>query len=169
MQVAHLGVAAFIVGVTLVTGYQSEQDVKMQVGDVVHAGGYEFQFNGITEVTGPNYAGARAEMIVSRNGVEKERMYPEKRNYNATGNVMTETAIDAGIFRHLYISLGEVHGNQHAIVRIWWKPYVTLIWIGAMIMAVGGILSLFDRRLRFGVPAVRRRHIIQQPSFEDAE
>src|SRR6476660_2990005 len=76
MQVAHLGVAVFIVGITMVTGYQSEQDVKMQTGDVVHAGGYEFQFNGISDLTGPNYQRARAEIIVSKNGVEKERMYP---------------------------------------------------------------------------------------------
>jgi cytochrome c-type biogenesis protein CcmF len=146
MQVAHLGVAVFIVGVTIVTGYQSEQDVKMQVGDVVHAGGYEFQFNGITDVTGPNYVGARAEMIVSRNGVEKERMYPEKRNYNATGNTMTETAIDAGIFRHLYLSLGEPIGSGAWSVRVYYKPFVGWIWYGAVLMAIGGGLALSDRR-----------------------
>ena len=146
MQVAHLGVAVFIVGITMVTGYQSEQDVKMQVGDVVHAGGYEFQFNGVTEVTGPNYAGARAEMIVSRNGSEIERMYPEKRNYNASGNVMTETAIDAGIFRHLYLSLGEPVGSGAWSVRVYYKPFVGWIWYGAVLMAIGGGLALSDRR-----------------------
>ncbi len=93
---AHLGVAVFVVGVTMVTGYQSEQDVRMERGDTVSAGGYEFQFNGVTNVTGPNYVAARAEIIVSRNGNEIERMYPEKRNYTASGNVMTETAIDSG-------------------------------------------------------------------------
>ncbi|HSB29700.1 MAG TPA: heme lyase CcmF/NrfE family subunit, partial [Pyrinomonadaceae bacterium] len=94
MQLAHVGVAVFIVGVTLVTGYQSEQDVKMDVGDSVSAGGYEFKFNGVSNTTGPNYQAARAEIIVSRNGAETQRMYPEKRNYTASGNVMTETAID---------------------------------------------------------------------------
>src|SRR5690348_13421625 len=123
MQVAHLGVAVFIVGITMVTSYQSEQDVKMQTGDVVHAGGYEFKFNGTTDITGPNYVGARAEMIVSKNGTEIERMYPEKRNYNATGNVMTETAIDGGIFRHLYISLGEPVGSGAWSVRVYYKPF----------------------------------------------
>jgi len=146
MQVAHLGVAVFIVGVTMVTGYQSEQDVKMQVGDVVHAGGYEFQFNGIANVIGPNYQGDRAEIIVSKNGVEKERMYPEKRTYNATGNVMTETAIDSGLFRDLYVSLGERIGSGAWSVRVYYKPFVGWIWGGALFMAIGGGLALSDRR-----------------------
>jgi cytochrome c-type biogenesis protein CcmF len=146
MQVAHLGVAVFIVGVTMVTGYQSEQDVKMQPGDLVHAGGYQFQFNGVTNVTGPNYVGARAELIVSRNGVERERMYPEKRNYTASGNVMTETAIDSGLFRDLYVSLGEPVGSGAWSVRVYYKPFVGWIWGGAVLMAIGGGLALSDRR-----------------------
>jgi cytochrome c-type biogenesis protein CcmF len=146
MQVAHLGVAVFIIGVTMVTGYQSEQDVKMQVGDVVHAGGFQFQFNGIADVIGPNYQGARAEIIVSKNGVETERMYPEKRNYNASGNVMTETAIDTGLFRDLYVSLGEPVGSGAWSVRVYYKPFVGWIWGGALIMAIGGGLALSDRR-----------------------
>jgi len=147
MQVAHLGVAVFVVGVTMVTGYQSEQDVRMQNGDVVRAGGYEFQFNGIRDITGPNYIGARAEIIVSRNGVEKERMYPEKRNYTASGNVMTETAIDSGLFRDLYVSLGEPVGGMGAwSVRVYYKPFVGWIWGGALLMALGGGLAVSDRR-----------------------
>jgi len=162
MQVAHLGVAVFIVGITMVTGYQSEQDVKMQVGDVVHAGGYEFQFNGISDVTGPNYVGARAEMIVSKNGAEIERMYPEKRNYNATGNVMTETAIDSGIFRHLYISLGEPIGSGAWSVRVYYKPFVGWIWYGAVLMAIGGGLALSDRR--YALAARREREAAHKPA-----
>ena len=146
MQVAHLGVAAFIVGVTLVTGYQSEQDVKMETGDTVHAGGYEFKFNGVSQISGPNYQAARAEIIVSRNGVETQRMYPEKRNYTASGNVMTETAIDTGLFRDLYVSLGEPVQNGAWSVRVYYKPFVDWIWGGAVLMAIGGGLALSDRR-----------------------
>ncbi|HEX5833765.1 MAG TPA: heme lyase CcmF/NrfE family subunit [Pyrinomonadaceae bacterium] len=146
MQVAHVGVAVFIVGVTMVTGYQSEQDVRMGIGDAIHAGGYEFKFNGVTDVTGPNYAGARAEIIVSKDGVEKERMYPEKRNYTASGNVMTETAIDSGLFRDLYVSLGEPVGSGAWSVRVYYKPFVGWIWYGAVLMALGGGLALSDRR-----------------------
>jgi cytochrome c-type biogenesis protein CcmF len=146
MQLAHLGVAVFIVGVTLVTGYQSEQDVRMERGDVTRAGGYEFKFNGVTNVTGPNYVAGRAEIIVSRNGNEIEKLYPEKRNYTASGNVMTETAIDSGIFRHLYISLGEPVGGGAWSVRVYYKPFVGWIWGGAVLMALGGGLALSDRR-----------------------
>ena len=146
MQVAHLGVAVFIIGVTMVTGYQTEQDVKMHPGDTVKAGGYEFQLNEVTNVTGPNYVAARAEIIVSRNGSEIERMYPEKRNYTASGNVMTETAIDSGILRHLYVSLGEPVSAGAWSVRVYYKPFVGWIWGGAVLMAIGGGLALSDRR-----------------------
>src|SRR2546421_7919651 len=84
MQLAHIGVAVFIVGVTLVTGYQSEQDVRMDVGDTVNAGGYTFRLNGVRNIAGPNYIAARAEIEVSRNGNVIGKMYPEKRNYTAT-------------------------------------------------------------------------------------
>jgi cytochrome c-type biogenesis protein CcmF len=146
MQVAHLGVAVFVVGVTMVTGYQSEQDVRMEVGDTLNSGGYEFKFNGVSNASGPNYQAARAEIIVSRNGVENERMYPEKRNYAASGNVMTETAIDSGLFRDLYVSLGEPVGNGAWSVRVYYKPFVGWIWGGALLMALGGGLALSDRR-----------------------
>ena len=146
MQVAHLGVAVFVIGVTMVTGYQSEQDVRMERGSTINAGGYEFKFNGATSVTGPNYQAARAEVIVSRNGQEVERMYPEKRHYPARGQVMTETAIDSGLFRDLYVSLGEEVGGGAWSVRVYYKPFVGWIWGGALLMALGGGLALSDRR-----------------------
>jgi cytochrome c-type biogenesis protein CcmF len=146
MHLAHLGVAVFIVGVTIVTGYQSEQDVRMDPGDTVNAGGYSFQFNGVTRVAGPNYEAARAEITISRNGNVVNTMYPEKRTYTATGSVMTETAIDSGIFRDLYISLGEPVSGGAWSVRVYFKPFVSWIWGGALIMALGGGLALSDRR-----------------------
>ena len=155
MQVAHFGIAVFIVGITMVTGYQSEQDVRMGRGDTLTAGGYEFKFNGVTNVTGPNYQAARAEIIVSKNGVEKERMYPEKRNYTASGNVMTETAIDTGLFRDLYVSLGEPVAAGAWSVRVYYKPFVDWIWGGAVLMALGGGLALSDRR--YAVAARKER------------
>jgi len=159
MQVAHLGVAVFIVGVTMVTGYQLEQDVRMEVGDKVNAGGYEFKFNGVSDVTGPNYRAARAEMIVSRNGTEIERMYPEKRSYTASGSVMTETAIDSGVFRHLYISLGEPVAGGAWSVRVYYKPFVGWIWGGAVLMAIGGGIALSDRR--YALAARKQRELTE--------
>ena len=164
MQVAHLGVAVFILGVTIVTGYQLEQDVRMRPGDTVNAGGYEFKFNGTQSITGPNYVAARAEVIVSRNGAEIERMYPEKRNYTATGSVMTETAIDSGIFRHLYISLGEPVSSGAWSVRVYYKPLVGWIWGGAVLMALGGGLALSDRRYALAARKAREARAVVKPA-----
>ena len=163
MQVAHLGVAVFIVGVTLVTGYQTEQDVRMNPGDVVTAGRYSFRFNGVTNVTGPNYVAGRAEMIVSHDGVEIEKMFPEKRNYTASGNVMTETAIDSGILRHLYISLGEPVGGGAWSVRVYYKPFVGWIWFGAVLMALGGGLAVSDRRYALAARKEREARELAKP------
>jgi cytochrome c-type biogenesis protein CcmF len=146
MQLAHVGVAVFILGVTIVTGYQSEQDVRMGIGDTVSAGGYSFRFNGVTRVAGPNYQAERAEIEVSGNGNIVNKMFPEKRTYAASGNVMTETAIDSGVFRDLYISLGEPVSGGAWSVRVYYKPLVSWIWGGAVLMALGGGLALSDRR-----------------------
>ena len=146
MHLAHLGVAVFIVGVTLVTGYQSEQDVRMDVGDTVNAGNYTFRLNGVTNVAGPNYRAARADIEVSKNGSVVNHMFPEKRSYIATESVMTETAIDTGLFRDLYISLGEPVSGGAWSVRVYYKPFVDWIWGGALLMAMGGGLALSDRR-----------------------
>jgi cytochrome c-type biogenesis protein CcmF len=146
MQLAHVGVAVFIIGVTLVTGFQAEQDVKMQTGDTVSVGGYDFRLNGIKEVPGPNYQAVRGEIEISRGGQSLRTMYPEKRSYVASGNAMTETAIDTGVFRDLYISLGEPVGNNAWSVRVHYKPFVSWIWGGAVLMALGGGLAVSDRR-----------------------
>jgi cytochrome c-type biogenesis protein CcmF len=151
MHLAHLGVAVFIVGVTLVTGYQSEQDVRMDIGDTVTAGNYTFRLNSVSNVAGPNYRAARADIEVSKNGNVVNHMYPEKRVYLATENVMTETAIDTGLFRDLYISLGEPVSGGAWSVRVYYKPFVDWIWGGALLMAMGGGLALTDRRYALAV------------------
>jgi cytochrome c-type biogenesis protein CcmF len=168
MHLAHLGVAVFIVGVTLVTGYQSEQDVRMDVGDTVNAGGYTFRFNGVTNVRGPNYTAARAEIEVSKNGSVVNQMYPEKRSYTATGNVMTETAIDSGLFRDLYISLGEPVSGGAWSVRVYFKPFVDWIWGGALLMAMGGGLALSDRRYALTARKQREAKEVRKPEAAPA-
>jgi cytochrome c-type biogenesis protein CcmF len=164
MQLAHLGVAVFIVGVTLVTGYQTEQDVRMSPGDVVTAGRYSFRFIGVTNVPGPNYIAGRAEIVVSKDGQEIEKMFPEKRNYTASGNVMTETAIDSGILRHLYISLGEPVGGGAWSVRVYYKPFVSWIWFGAVLMALGGGLAVSDRRYALAARKERETREVVKPT-----
>ncbi len=165
MQVAHVGVAVFILGVTLVTQYQSEKDVRMDVGDTVNVGGYDFKFNGATNVVGPNYQGARADISISRNGKFLRTMNPEKRIYNATQNAMTETAIDTGLFRDLYLSLGEPVGNSGAwSVRVHYKPFVDWIWGGALLMAIGGGLAVSDRR--YALAARKQREALEAATKE---
>ena len=148
MLVAHLGVAAFIAGVTVVKAYETERDVKMAPGDTVSVGGYTLRFDGTVERDGPNFRAARGNVEVSRNGTTLRTLHPEKRVYGATGMPMTEAAIDTGLFGDLYVSLGEpIEGDTWA-VRVYHKPLVTWIWGGCMLMALGGLLALSDRRYR---------------------
>ena len=148
MLLAHVGVAVFIIGVTLVKGYESERDVRMAIGDSIAVGGYAFRFDGVENVTGPNYRAARGKVSVSREGREVMVLRPEKRIYNAQNMPMTEAAISTGLFGDLYVSLGEPVSNGAWSVRVYHKPFVTWIWGGCIIMALGGFLALSDRRYR---------------------
>ena len=148
MNLAHFGVAVFIVGVTLVKGYESEQDVRMDIGDTVDAGGYTFRFDGTMPVTGPNYRSDMGIIRVLKGGKVVKEMNPEKRIYDVQNNPMTEAAIDSGLFRDLYVSLGEPVGNGAWSVRIYYKPFVDWIWGGCALMALGGLFAVSDRRYR---------------------
>jgi len=153
MVVAHIGVGVFILGVTMVKSYESSNDVKMTVGDSVTVGGYSFAFKGINELKGPNYMAARARIEVSRNGLLERVMEPEKRMYNVQRMPMTEAAIDTGLFRDLYVSLGEPIDMQTWVVRVQYKPMVDWIWWGCLLMALGGGLAAADRRYRIAAAA----------------
>ncbi len=150
MQLAHLGVAVFILGVTVVKGYETERDVRMDIGDTVDASGYIFRFDGVREIQGPNYVAAQGRVSVFRNDKLISELYPQKRNYNASGMPMTEAAIDTGLFRDLYVSLGEpIPGTRTAwAVRVYYKPMVDWIWAGCVLMALGGVMAISDRRYR---------------------
>jgi cytochrome c-type biogenesis protein CcmF len=150
MQFAHLGVAVFIIGVTLVKGYESERDVRMEVGDIVTAGVYQFRFDGVREIEGPNYHAYQGRVTVNKNDKLVTQLYPEKRIYNASGMPMTEAAIDTGVLRDLYVSLGEQIPDSNGAwsVRVYLKPFVIWIWAGCMMMAFGGLLALSDKRYR---------------------
>jgi len=151
MTLAHVGVAIFILGVTLVRGYETEQDLRMAPGQKVAIGGYEFTFVGAREVPGPNYTAMQGQVEVRRAGSPElvRTMNPEKRTYHASGQTMTEADIDWGVTRDLYVSLGEPVGDGAWGVRIYHKPFVDWIWGGAFIMALGGFLAIADRRYRF--------------------
>jgi cytochrome c-type biogenesis protein CcmF len=150
MQLAHLGIAVFILGVTVVKGYENERDVRMDIGDTVETNGYVFRFDGVREVQGPNYVAAQGRVSVFKNDKLVSELYPQKRNYNASGMPMTEAAIDTGFFEDLYVSLGEpIPGTRTAwAVRVYYKPMVDWIWAGCVFMALGGVFALSDRRYR---------------------
>ena len=156
MMVAHLGVAVFILGVTLVKSGEVERDVKMNVGDTTEIGDYVFTFRGVHEVQGPNYRALQGEIAVTEASTAASgagsraiaTLRPEKRVYNASGASMTEAAIDTGLTRDLYVSLGEPLTGGTWIVRVYLKPFVDWIWGGCLIMALGGLLAATDRRYR---------------------
>jgi len=148
MMVAHLGIAAFCFGVVMVKSYEVERDVKMAVGDSTTVRGYTFNFNGVKELQGPNYVAVQGQMQVTRNGGAPLEMRPEKRIYRVQQNPMTEAAIDAGVTRDLYVSLGEKVEGGAWIVRVYVKPFIDWIWGGCLLMALGGLLAVTDRRYR---------------------
>ena len=148
MTFAHLGIAVFIVGVTLVKGYETERDVRMAVGDTVTVGGYTFRFAGVRDAAGPNYRAVRGAVDVSRDGRPVRTLHPEKRVYNAQEMPMTEAAIASGVLGDLYVSLGDPVGDGAWTLRVYHKPFVTWIWGGCLLMAFGGLLALSDRRYR---------------------
>jgi cytochrome c-type biogenesis protein CcmF len=154
MLLAHFGCAVFVVGVTMVRAYETEQDVRMHVGEFVTSGGYQFRFDGVRDVTGPNYRSAKGTITVLRDGAPVTTLLPEKRVYNASGTVMTEASIDSGFTRDLYVSLGEPLDDGSWIVRVYYKPYIDWIWAGCFLMAFGGLAAAADRRYRI---AQRRR------------
>ena len=148
MVVAHCGVALFIVGVTMVKGFEVEQDVRMNVGETAMIGGYTFRFDGTEQINGPNYIAARGTFHVSQDGREVTVMYPEKRRYFVQNQTMTEAAISPGLLRDLYVSLGEPLEGGAWSVRLYHKPFIDWIWGGCLVMAAGGILAVSDRRYR---------------------
>ncbi len=149
MQLAHVGVAVFIIGVALVKGYQSERDVRMYVGETVTVAGYTFTFNGVETVRGPNYTADRGDFTLSVNGKELQHLYPEKRKYYSSNSMpMTESAIRHSITGDVYVSLGTPTNDGGWVVRAYYKPYVTWIWWGCIIMAAAGLWAASDRRYR---------------------
>ena len=148
MLFAHLGVAVFVVGVTLVNGYQVETDVRMEVGDTSQLAGYTFRLAAIQEVQGPNFVATRGTVEVTQGGSAVTTLHPEKRLYTVQNMPMTEAAIDYGVTRHLYVALGEAINPKVWIVRLYYKPFISWIWIGCLLMGFGGLLAAIDRRYR---------------------
>ncbi|CAH0352955.1 heme lyase CcmF/NrfE family subunit [Aquabacterium sp. CECT 9606] len=148
MIVAHAGIGVFVVGVTLVKGLETSQDASLRPGDSVNAGAYTLVFTGLKQIDGPNYIAARGTFEVSQHGQIVAAMHPEKRIYTAQQMPMTEAAIDRSLTRDLYVSIGDSTKGGAWQVRVQHKPFVSGIWAGALIMALGGFLAASDKRYR---------------------
>tara|TARA_R110001583_G_scaffold22448_7_gene84251 strand:- start:232 stop:2208 length:1977 start_codon:yes stop_codon:yes gene_type:complete len=154
MLLAHIGFAASVLGVAMVTSFNDERDIRMQVGERMESvSGYEVSFDGVKSITGPNYQGQRGSFTLWQDGDFVAEMHPEKRRYHArSGQVMTEAAIDASLLRDVYIALGEPVGEHAWAVRVHVKPFIRFIWLGAILMALGALLAICDKRYRAAMP-----------------
>ncbi len=150
MHLAHLGIAVITVGITMVKSYEVERDVRMGLNDTVTIENYSFELTGVSDVDGPNYKALRGDVKVTKDGKYLEMLYPEKRKYFSSAMPMTEAGIDSGLFRDLYVSLGEpIEGERMQwSVRVFYKPFVSWLWYGSILMVLGGLLAVSDRRYR---------------------
>jgi cytochrome c-type biogenesis protein CcmF len=157
MHLAHMGVAVTVVGIVMVTQYESERDVRMAPGDTVKTGDYQIRFLGVEGISGPNYNAAKGNLELLKDGQLVMPLHPEKRKYLSSAMPMTEAFIDPGLTRDIYVSLGDpLEGGDGAwSVRVYYKPFVSWIWGGAVLMALGGLLAASDRRYRLKSTAAR--------------
>ncbi|MFT7213673.1 MAG: cytochrome c-type biogenesis protein CcmF, partial [Granulosicoccus sp.] len=148
MMLGHLGIAVCLIGVAVTIYFSEEKDVRLETGQSVTLSGYEFTLVNMKQVQGPNYVADQGEVRVKRAGETVITLFPEKRLYKASGSVMTEADIDAGLFRDLFVALGEPVGEDAWAVRVHYKPFVRWIWFGGMFIALGGFVTVLDRRYR---------------------
>jgi cytochrome c-type biogenesis protein CcmF len=148
MALAHLGFAAVVLGAVVVTQENEERDLRMAVGDIETLGAYRFELISLGQQAGPNYLADQAVFEVKRDQELIAVLVPEKRRYFASGQIMTEAAIDARLWRDLYIALGEPIGEQAWAVRLQYKPMVRWLWLGALMIGLGALVTAFDRRYR---------------------
>tara|TARA_R110002073_G_scaffold260052_2_gene423023 strand:- start:5 stop:1051 length:1047 start_codon:yes stop_codon:yes gene_type:complete len=150
MLTAHIGFACSVLGVAMVTSFNHEQDIRMTVGERTESAfSYSVSFDSIQAISGPNYQGQRGTFSLWKDGEFIAEMHPEKRRYHArSSQVMTEAAIDAGLMRDVFIALGEPVGKDAWAVRVHVKPFIRWIWLGALLMALGGLLAICDKRYR---------------------
>ena len=146
--IAHLGMAVTLTGITLTSVYSHEKDVRLVPGESYQVGDYQFKLLGVKELRKDNYVAYQGTVEASETGQHITLMHPEKRTYSQSSMPMTEAAIDAGLFRDLFVALGEPLGQGSWSLRIYHKPFVRWIWLGALIMAFGGFLAAIDKRYR---------------------
>ncbi len=151
MSIAHFGVGVFVFGVTFVNAFQQEKELLMQVGQKAEMSGYVFEFDGVKDIQGPNYSSKQASVSVYKDDEIIAKLLPEKRTYLVQKDPMTEASIDTGFLRDVYVALGEQVSKNEWGMRLYYKPFIQWIWIGAALMALGGLLAALDRRYRLAL------------------
>ena len=153
MSVAHFGVGMFTLGVTIVSAFTVEADLSVRRGESVEVAGYSFELTDLNNVQGPNYQALEGKIEIRKNGEFVAELRPQKRTYRVQQSPMTEAGIDAGWNRDLFVALGDPLGNDAWSVRLQYKPLIRFIWLGALIMAFGGMIAASDRRYRLKATA----------------
>jgi cytochrome c-type biogenesis protein CcmF len=148
MTLAHIGVGVFAIGVTVTQTYRIEKDIALKPGQSVEVQGYQFLFAGTKPVAGPNYDAIEAEIVVTRDGKPVTTLHPQKRTYRVQTMPMTESGIHVNWNRDLLVAMGDDLGAGSWSMRVQYKPMVRYIWFGALIMCIGGIIAVTDRRYR---------------------
>ena len=148
MVTAHIGVAICIIGVSLTSVYSVQRDVRMTPGETISLANYQFEFVTIEPYEGPNYIADQATVLVTKKNSKIALLKPQKRRYFSSGQTMTEASIDSVIFRDLYIALGEPLQGDAWAIRIYIKPFVMWIWVGALFIAMGAVLASLDGRFK---------------------
>ena len=148
MTIAHVGLGLFVISLTTVESFTIERDVALARGEQTKIGGYDFRFDGVRNIEGPNYDGVSGTLVVTRNGSPVTVMYPQKRQYWVQHTETTEAAIEMHRGSNVFIALGDDLGAGKWSVRFQIRPLVNFIWLGAFIMAVGGAVAATDRRYR---------------------
>jgi cytochrome c-type biogenesis protein CcmF len=154
---AHFGIGMLMVGVVATSAYREEKIIVMKPGEHVEIAGYALDFRGVAPATGPNYREEVGLFDVSRGGSPLVRLEPSKRMYDAPPQPTTEAGIHAAWRGDLYVVLGDAQNGGGWAVRMYFNPLVRFIWLGAVVMFIGGGISLSDRRLRVGAPGRARR------------
>ena len=148
MSIAHFGVGLFVLGVSIVSSFSVEADRSLRPGESLSVAGYDFELRSLENVQGPNFQAIEAQVDVRRNGDFVTQLRPQKRTYLVQQSPMTEAGIDAGWNRDIFVALGDPLGAEAWSVRLQYKPMIRFIWLGSLVMALGGLVAASDRRYR---------------------
>ncbi|KXJ51158.1 MAG: cytochrome C biogenesis protein CcmF [Colwellia sp. Phe_37] len=159
MAVAHAGIAVTVIGITMVSSYEKEINVKMSPGENVNLSGYTIEFAGTKNVEGPNYSAIQGQINVSLDGEFITLLKPEQRTYTVESMGMTEAGIHTNLLRDIYVALGDPLGQNAWSMRLYYKPFIVWIWLGGFLMAIGGFLAILSKRYRKRVLAKEQKSI----------